>query len=96
MPLRKETSLPVSPLHFSSSAIPVGLGKARMCSGTARKEKSVLTDVLTTTFFPPRLSVGFIVIQEYPFEGLVDELIVCLKLFSKLPYLIGFVTFIYN
>lgn len=60
------------------------------------KEKSVLTDALTTDFFLPRLNVGFIVIQEYPFEGLADELIVCLKLFSKLPYLIGFVTFIYN
>lgn len=59
-------------------------------------EKYVLTDVLTTDFFPPRLNVGFIVIQEYPFEGLADELTVCLKLFSKLPYLIGFVTFIYN
>lgn len=56
----------------------------------------MLTDALTTDFFLPRLNVGFIVIQEYPFEGLADELIVCLKLFSKLPYLIGFVTFIYN
>lgn len=56
----------------------------------------MLTDALTTNFFLRRLNVGFIVIQEYPFEGLVDELIVRLKLFSKLPYLIGFVTFIYN
>lgn len=56
----------------------------------------MLTDILTTDLFPPRLNVGFVVIQEYPFEGLADDLTVCLKLFSKLPYLIGFVTFIYN
>lgn len=53
---------------------------------------------LPQIFFLPRLNVGFIVIQEYLFEGLADEdeLTVCLKLFSKFPYLIGFVPFIYN
>lgn len=55
----------------------------------------MLTDALTTDSFLPKLNV-VIVIQEYPFEGLADEPTVCLKLFSKLPYLIGFVAFIYN
>lgn len=47
-----------------------------MCPGTARDRKIMLTDALTTYFFLPRLNVGFIVIQEYPFEGLADELYV--------------------
>lgn len=74
----------------------LNLGKPGRVLALQGKEKTMLTDALTTDFFLPRLNVGFIVIQEYPFEGLADELTVCLKLFSKLPYLIGFVTFIYN
>lgn len=85
-----------SPLHSSLGQSLLNLGKPGRALALQGMEKSVLIDALNTGFFLPRLNVGFIVIQEYPSEGLADELTVCLKLFSKLPYLIGFVTFIYN
>lgn len=95
--MKRKTFLPVSPpyvpalVQFLSDS-----GKPGCVLALQGIEEFVLTDALTTGFFLPRLNVGFIVIQEYPFEGLADELTVCLKLFSKPPYLIGFVTFIYN
>lgn len=97
MPLRKKTFLPVSPPYIPAVVQSLlYLGKPGHVLALQGKEKSVLTDALITDFFLPRLNMGLVVIQEYPFGGLADELTVCLKLFSKVPYLIGFVTFIYN
>lgn len=72
MPLRKKTFLPVSPLISAVGQSLLNLGKPGCVLALQGKEQSVLTDALTTDFFLPRLNVGFIVIQEYPFEGLAD------------------------
>lgn len=88
--------MPVSPPYIPAlvqSRLNLGKPGTLALQGT---DKCVLTNALTTEVFLRRLNVGFMVIQEYPFEGLADELTVCLKLFSKFPYLIGFVMFIYN
>lgn len=77
MPLRKKNFLPVSPPYIPALVQSLlNLGKPGRVLALQGIEKFVLTDALTTYFFLPRLNVGFVVIQEYPFEGLADELYV--------------------